>query len=209
MDDYSKKINDFMINQAFKLKNPAILEFGVRSGVSTFLFLDVCRRNSGKLYSVDINDFSNLSNDENWTFIKSRDDNFDFVETKIPREIDIIYLDTLHEAEHVQKIFSHYFKFLKIGGHFYIDDISWLPYLENHERDNFYCEINNKETFERILSIYHNNSENFDISFSFVSSGICRIVKKKNKFNDFISIKTREISFKNLLRNIKKKIKID
>ena len=62
---------------------------------------------------------------------------------------------------------------------FFIDDNSWLPYLRNAQRDNFYCEINNKETFQKILSIYNMNTENFDLEFSFISSGLCKIKKKK------------------------------
>ena len=53
------------------------------------------------------------------------------------------------------------------------------------KRDNFYCEINNKETFSKILNIYNSNIQNFDLSFSFVSSGLC-IIKKKKEINFLI-----------------------
>jgi len=205
MSDYSYKIKNFMLDQICELEHPNILEFGVKEGRSTKLFLDICKSKNGKLTSIDVDDYSKLFDDTNWNFIQSRDDNFDFLENKLLKEIDVIYLDSLHEANHVEKIFNYYFKFLKISGHFYIDDISWLPYLKNKERDNFYCEINNKETFERLLSIYQNNNENFDIFFTFISSGMCRIVKKKNELNKSTPIRTRENSFKNLLRNISKK----
>ena len=131
------------------------------------------------MYSVDIDDYSSLFDDKNWKFIKSRDDNFDFIERMIPGKLDIIYLDSLHEASHVEKIFYHYFDKLTIGGYFFIDDISWLPYLKNSSKDNFYCEINNRETFLKILEIYNLNFEKFDISFDFTSSGTCRIKKKQ------------------------------
>ena len=55
---------------------------------------------------------------------------------------------------------------------------------------------NKKEVFEWI----HKN--NFDIFFTFVSSGMCRIIKKKEDLVKPISIKTRENSPKNLIRNI-------
>ena len=154
MSDYLHKIDTFLKKDLFKINNPQIVEFGVREGRSTKLFLDLCDQNNGKLFSVDIDDYSNLFTNKNWKFIKSRDDNFDFLENILPKEIDIIYLDSLHEADHVEKIFYHYFKKLKINGYFFIDDISWVPYLKTEERNNFYCEINNKETFEKILSIY-------------------------------------------------------
>jgi len=207
MSEYSLKIKNFIFEQIKDFDKPKILEFGVKEGRSTKLFLDVCNSNNGELISIDIRDYSKLFDNPKWKFIQSRDDNFDFLNNKLPQQIDIIYLDSLHEANHVEKIFNYYYKFLKIGGHFYIDDISWLPYLKNKERNNFYCEINNKETFEKLLSIYNNNIENFDIDFSFISSGICRIVKKEDKLNKGFPIKTRQNSIKNLLRIISKKLK--
>ena len=104
---------------------------------------------------------------------------------------------------HVLKIFYYYYDFLKVGGHFYIDDISWLPYLKSNLRNNFYCEINNKETFERLIEIY-NNINNFDIFFTFISSGMCRIVKKNDQLNVHKKIATREKSIKNIFRKILK-----
>tara|TARA_B110001452_G_scaffold258497_1_gene253797 strand:+ start:1472 stop:2095 length:624 start_codon:yes stop_codon:yes gene_type:complete len=205
MSDYLRKIDDFMIKEIDHIKNPIIVEFGVSSeGRSTKFFLDICKKNNGKLFSLDINDHSKLFNDPNWTFIQSRDDNFDFLRKKLPKEIDIIFLDSLHESSHVEKLFKYYFSYLKVGGHFYIDDISWLPYLKNDPRDSFYCEINNKETFEKLLEIYRSNTDSFDIYFSFISSGICRVIKKKNDLKDTSKIKSRENSLKNLLRKILK-----
>ena len=179
MESYNYKIKNFLENQIPDIENPKIIEFGVREGRSTKIFLDICEKKNGELYSIDVEDYSHLYQSDKWTFIKARDDNFDFLEDKTPKLLDIIYLDSLHEADHVEKIFYHYFSKLKINGLFFIDDISWLPYLKNEKRNNFYCEINNKETFDRILSIFQSNQENIDVSFSFISSGMCMIKKKK------------------------------
>ena len=202
MTSYDYKIDIFLEKQIQNIDNPNILEFGVKEGRSTKIFLDICKKKNGKLFSVDVDDYSNLFDDPNWNFIKSRDDNFELLKNKLPEKFDIIYLDSLHEAKHIEKIFYYYYNFLKINGQFYIDDISWLPYLKNKDRNNFYCEINNKETFEKLLEIYDNNKNNFDIFFTFVSSGMCRIIKKKEDLVKPISIKTRENSPKNLIRNI-------
>ena len=204
MSDYDYKIEVFLENQIQKISNPNILEFGVREGRSTKIFLDLCKKKNGKLFSVDVDDYSNLFNDENWTFLKTRDDNFEFLKDRLPKKFDVIYLDSLHEANHVEKIFYYYYDFLKVGGHFYIDDISWLPYLKSNLRNNFYCEINNKETFERLIEIYNNNINNFDIFFTFISSGMCRIIKKDNQLNGLKRIATREKSLKNIFRKILK-----
>ena len=204
MSDYDYKIEVFLKDQIQKISNPNILEFGVREGRSTKIFLDLCKQKNGKLFSVDVDDYSHLFNDKNWTFLKTRDDNFEFLKNKLPKKFDIIYLDSLHEADHVEKIFYYYYEFLEIGGHFYIDDISWLPYLKTSLRNNFYCEINNKETFERLMEIYNNNLNNFDIFFTFISSGKCRIIKKDNQLNGLKRILTREKSLKNIFRKILK-----
>ena len=74
--------------------------------------------------------------------------------------------------------------------------------FKSKERNSFYCEINNKETFQRLLDIYNNNLENFDIYFTFLSSGMCRIVKKNNELKKSHKITTREISLKNFLRKL-------
>ena len=202
MSDYLDKIKKFMITEVYKFKNPIILEFGVRSGRSTELFLEVCKKKNGKLFSVDINDHSDLFKNKKWKFIKSRDDNFNYLDKQLPKKIDIIFLDTLHIASHVEKIFYYYFKKLRIGGHFYIDDVSWLPYLKKSKRNNFYCEINNHETFNELLNIYNNNIKNFDIYFSFQSSGICKIIKKRNFLFKKKKIMIRNKSLKNIARKI-------
>ena len=206
MSDYIYKLDTFLKDDLLKLNKPQIVEFGVKEGRSTKIFLDICKQKSGNLYSIDIEDYSHLSKDPNWKFFKTRDDNFKYLEEKLPKEIDVIYLDSLHEADHVEKIFYHYFKKLNLNGIFYIDDISWLPYLKNEKRNNFYCEINNKETFERILSIYQANQDNFDLEFSFISSGMCKVIKKKKDLNKRKKILLRDQSIKNQIRKIFKSI---
>ena len=178
MESYEYKLQKFLSTELINIEKPKILEFGVREGRSTKIFLDYCDKYDGNLYSIDIDDYSHLFSDKKWTFIKSRDDNFEYLKNVLPEKFDFIYLDSLHEAHHVEKIFYYYFKSLKLNGIFFIDDISWLPYLKNNERNNFYCEINNKETFDRLIKIYNSNNENFDIFFTFISSGMCKIVKK-------------------------------
>ena len=88
---------------------------------------------------------------------QTRDDDFKFIKSNIPQKIDILFIDTLHEAKHVKKLIYEYYPLIKKDGLIFIDDISHIPYLKNQDRDNFYCEINNLETFEMILSVYSKN----------------------------------------------------
>ena len=164
---FKEKFFDYVYQDIYKVDQLNILEFGVHAGYSTSLFLDVCKLNNGKLYSVDVNDYSKSFNDPNWTFIKSRDDNFNYIEKLIPDKVDVILIDTLHKANHVEKILYNYYPKLKKDGLIIVDDISWLYYTKNAERDNFFREINNKETFFKLIDIYNSNKENINLEFNF------------------------------------------
>ena len=48
---------------------------------------------------------------DNWKFIHTRDDNFDFIKKNIPKNFKLIMLDTIHEADHVEKILYSYYEF--------------------------------------------------------------------------------------------------
>jgi len=205
MSDYQEKIENFMFSDIKGKKNLTILEFGVREGVSTKLFVKHCEENGGRVFSVDTNDYSNILKSDKWKFIHSRDDNFDYLEKNLPEKVDLIYLDSFHNADHVEKIFFHYFAKLKTDCYFYFDDISWLPYVKYNYRDNFNCEINNYETFYRLLEILNANSDIIDIYFSFKSSGMAKILKKNEK--EILKPKkivSRKRSIKNVLRKILK-----
>jgi len=203
MDEYSLKLQETFFNYLESIDKPNILEFGVRHGISTKMFIDICERKDGFLNSVDVDNYSKKFLSKKWKFIHGRDDNFQLVEKFISKNIDLIYLDSFHDAEHVEKIFFHYYSYLKKNGYFIIDDISWLPYSKKNERDNFNSEINNHETFQKILEIYNNNTKNFDLTFNFKSSGMAKIIKKND--NDlFVSKKIiiRKFTIKNFIRKI-------
>ena len=210
MDEYSLKLDKFLMPLISKINNPIILELGVENGRSTKKFLEICNNNNGKLFSVDVKDCSNISNDPRWNFLKTRDDNFKFINSKLPDKIDVLFIDSLHEANHVKKLIYGYYPKIKNEGYIFVDDISHLPYLKDKVRNNFYCEINNKETFEILLSIYSKNIKNFELNFSFMSSGLA-IVKKlnNNDLSPFDDLKERSQSLKNIFRKLWKKVKKD
>ena len=83
MTDYEYKLNNFLYPLISKINNINILEFGVQKGRSTLKFLEICNKNDGYLYSVDVDDCSKVSNDSRWLFMNSRDDNFEYIKKKI------------------------------------------------------------------------------------------------------------------------------
>ena len=203
MEEYEKKIEEFFLNELRNINNPKIVEFGVRHGISTKKFIEICENNNGFLNSFDIHDCSKVSNSKKWKFHQSRDDNFDYIDSKISNDIDLIYLDSFHNALHVKKIIYHYYPKLKLNGVFVIDDISWLPYIKNKKNNSFHCEINNQETFERLLEIKSSNDKNIDLFFSFVGSGSAKIIKRNNEnLNKSQRLILRKSSIKNKLRKL-------
>jgi len=199
---HHSKLIKFVYPELMKITNSNILEFGVsKKAMSTELFLEYSDKNNCKIFSVDIDDYNNKFVNKNWNFIHSRDDSFEKILSKIPKNFDLILLDTIHEAKHVEKIFFKYYDFLNVNRCFFIDDINWIPYLQKAEKNNFYAEMNNLETFEILLQIYMGNRENFEIDFTFEGTGMCKITKKnKNKLNQKKNIYTRKYSLKNLIR---------
>ena len=180
LQNYQDKITKFILDHEIDKKNINILEFGVREGRSTKMFLDICAKNQGKLISVDVDDYSNLFNDNNWTFLKTRDDDYEKVSSYFSEDFDIILIDSLHEPSHVSKLIYTYWKHLKLNGSMYIDDISWLPYMKNSWRDHEYTENINRDTFNKILEIQLSNYDNINLIFSFSGSGMCRIIKQNH-----------------------------
>jgi len=198
---------NYIIQKIKNIQNINILELGVLKGDSTKKFLDICDSNNGFLTSVDIEDCSDVSKNDRWKFIHSSDDNFEKIDKIISENFDLIFIDSLHEPNHVKKVFYHYYSFLKIGGLCIIDDISWIPYTKNEYRDNEFTENINKSTFNKILEIYNINKENFDLEFFFKDTGYATITKKKNDIlNPSKKIISREYGIKNLIRKIYKKM---
>ena len=204
MSEYINKLQREILPKINNIQNINILELGVQRGTSTNIFLEICEKNEGYLTSVDVEDCSKVSDNDRWKFIRSRDDDFLLIRNNINKELDVIFIDTLHEADHVEKIIYGYYDLLKVGGYLFIDDISHLPYLTDKPRNNFYCEINNKETFEKIIEIYSSNTDKFDLNFDFLSSGLATLKKKnQNNLDKSKKISDRKLSLRNLYRKFK------
>jgi predicted O-methyltransferase YrrM len=203
--NYNKIIKSSKVEYIYKniinIISPRILEFGVREGISTFIFLYVCKKKNGKLISVDINDPKNLFKDKNWAFFKTRDDNYEFIKTKI-NKLDVINIDSFHEPNHVTKLIYLYYFHLKINGFFLIDDISWLPYVKNSHRPNSFNENINKKTFNALLEIFFNNQDRIGLEFSFEASGTAKLIKKNNKpLRKPIKMKSSNNKFKSFIKS--------
>ena len=106
----------------------------------------------------------------------------------------------------MEKILYNYYPKLKKDGLIIVDDVSWLYYTKYAERDNFFREINNKETFFKLIDIYNSNQANINLEFNFAHSGVSKIKKKNDLIlNKPIKIKSRTFTIMNLIKKILRK----
>jgi len=199
VEDFESKLN--LIKERIKnIDKPLILELGVKEGRSTKMFLEICDKNDGNLISIDILDYSKVSNNPKWKFIHSSDDNFEYINKFLEKKIDVLFIDSLHEPNHIRKVFYNYFNFVKMNGLIFIDDVIWLPYIKNGYRDNDFVETTNRLTFNKILEIFNSNKDNFTLDINFSASGLAVIKKIDNHLNKEKKIVNRLYSFKNILK---------
>tara|TARA_A100001035_G_scaffold276783_1_gene272468 strand:- start:12 stop:680 length:669 start_codon:yes stop_codon:yes gene_type:complete len=191
------KVIKEIISKGKKLR---ILELGVFFGTSTTMFLK--SPNVKNLISVDINDCSKVSKSKKWKFLKTRDDNFKYINKFLKKKIDIVFIDSLHEPEHIEKLIYFYYRKIKVGGKILIDDVSWLQHVKNARFDNDFTEIINRLIFKKIIEIYFTNQDKFNLKIDFSDSGLAIITKIRDKLNVSKKIKDRSFSFKNILKQL-------
>ena len=189
----------FIYKEIQNIKNIRILELGVRAGISTSLFLKTCEDNDGRMISIDIDDCGHLYKNDRWNFICTRDDYYEKIDKEILKigDLDVIYIDSFHEPNHVKKIFYHYYKFLKKGGFIFVDDVCWLPYAKSAKRESSGNYEANIKTFEKLLEIQFSNINKLNMEFSFHSCGMAKIIKtdsselnEPKKIKKLFSLKT-------------------
>ena len=198
----------FIYKEIEKIQNIKILELGVRNGISTSLFLKLCEENDGQMISVDIADCSHLYQNNRWKFIHDSDDNFEKINNEIKDMggLDVVYIDSFHEPNHVKKLFYNYYKLLNKNGFIFVDDISWLPYAKSSYRESSWVHEMNLKTFEKILEIKQNNDEKMIVEFSFNESGTAKIIKLDDaELNEPKKI-NKAAPIKNLLRGLYHKL---
>ena len=167
--------------EVFKRISPTVLELGVDRGQSTKVFLNALNsKSNAKLVSVDIRDCSKVAKSKKWIFVKSDSTNIEFIVKNAPilnKGIDVIYIDSLHSKEHVQKEIYGWFPYLKKGGVIFLDDIDSGPYMNGRRKDSVSTEIANRNIYELIEAIFMSNLNIIDLSFTRGSTGLARIEK--------------------------------
>ena len=189
----------YLHREATNRENVIILELGVDRGQSTKVFLNAIQSKSkSHLVSVDIRDCSDITNSEKWTFVKSDSADINMVLHHAPilrNGIDLIYIDSLHTADHVYEEIYGYFPYLNRGGIMYFDDIDSSPYMTGQRKDNISIEIANRKILELIKAVFISNKDNLNLKIHFGSTGLACIESTSelgSYLNEPIYIKKRK-----------------
>lgn len=185
---------------AAKMEKPTIVEFGVDKGRSTCVFLQACEANGGHLYSLDIQDFSDVAQSDAWTFIQQSDQEVDALLTKAPaikNGIDLLHVDSAHRREHVRSTLMKWFPYIKGGGYITFHDVDPTPYLKGQRKDNPRHEPEAIGISAIIREFFYANEDQLFLEYHFGSTGM-GIMYKLSPFGtqpkQAIPIQTRQIT---------------
>ena len=177
-----------MHNEIIKNKFKNIVEFGVDRGTSTAAFLEAAEKTNGSVYSFDISDCKELFNHDKWNFYQINDLEQKKIFTLFPKlneGIDLLYIDSYHEPNHIKKLLETYFPYLNKNGHIYVDDTSSYPYRNIKSVSNAIISDLSKEAVEEF---FFSNFEQIDFHFNGNENGLC--ILKKVKDSKSINIKS-------------------
>ncbi|MEQ9639373.1 MAG: class I SAM-dependent methyltransferase [Alphaproteobacteria bacterium] len=169
-------------------ENPTILELGVKNGVSTAVFLEVCRERGGRLCSIDIMDCSNVADDANWTFVQSDSTDADAILQSAPflRDgIDILLVDSLHVRAHVAKEIEAWYPWLRAGAVIFFDDVDPSIYRKGARKDNVWHEFDWEDIQRFLIELFRSNQEALTLEIHYGSSGLA-ISEKRGGFGEHL-----------------------
>jgi hypothetical protein len=172
-----------------KKKDPVVLEFGVERGSSTKVFTWLAEQINGKVYSIDINDCSQVTSSKKWNFFQSDDLKVENILEKFPeikdQGVDMIYIDSYHENHHVQKLLNIWFKYVKKEGAIFIDDVD--SYKFRNKKD-IWNSIVYDLTDDAIKDFYYSNIKNIFYTRYYGENGLAKLVKYSNLLDEPIPV---------------------
>lgn len=129
----------FLHEEARNRVNPVVLEAGTRKGNSTLAFLAGIRGGTGHVWSVDVNDVTAdpdgmfLWRDyPAWTFVRGDDMDLS-VQSLLPAQADILFIDSSHEYEHTLDECRAYMPRVTPGGVALFHDTRLMMHREDTE----------------------------------------------------------------------------
>lgn len=193
------------LHQEAKLKvDPLVVELGVDKGQSTKVFLNAIEgKSNAKLISIDIKNCRSAVDAEHWEFVQQDSSDIkSLLITKpiIKNGIDLLYVDSLHTAKHVQKEIYNFFEYLNKDAYIFLDDIDSGPYMFKQRKDSIGSEIANRKIYKLLEAIFRANMDKLDFEIMRGSTGLGVLRKRVplgEKLNSPILLQERNSYFIN------------
>ncbi len=158
-----------------------VVEFGVDRGTSTKAFLLASDKVGCKVFSFDIKDCSNILSHPNWFFSQVNDINkkkiFELFPEIIEKGIDLLYIDSYHEPNHIKLLLESYFENINVGGFIFVDDTSAYPYRKIKSLSNSIVSDLSREAVEEF---YYSNFDSINFQYNGNENGLCILKKVKD-----------------------------
>ncbi len=200
-------------------EKPTILELGTHRGMSTLMFLQAVQQRGGSVFSVDIDDqYRDLSNSSNWTFIHSDSTKVDKIVEDYPAlkdGIDILLIDSLHTKEHVSKEFWGWEPYLNKDAFIIFDDIDPNIYRSGARKDHVFFEFDWEGIRDFVEEVFYKNEDALFLEKHYGSTGFAVMTKRtarniRLKKNEPLKRRTNILAWKAYVKifNIMKGFKI-
>lgn len=179
-DKQVKRKMKILYDTASAYNNPTIVELGTDRGLSATMFLQACKQNDGRLVSVDIRDCSHVSDDERFHFVQSDSTAVDDIirrKSFLKDGIDVLYVDSLHERQHVEREVANWWPYLKAGSTVIFDDVDPHVYRPGQRKDNAGSERNWQQIYDFVTELFWANVDDLEFTVHFGSTGLAIISK--------------------------------
>ncbi|EMA54578.1 class I SAM-dependent methyltransferase [Halococcus thailandensis] len=160
--------------EAMQASPDTIVECGVRSGESTFVFERVARLTDADVVSVDIEATSYTTDYDGWQFVNADDVDFAAAfegwcdENDVDSSIDVLFVDTSHRYEHTLAEIEAWFPHLSENAVVFFHDTNMQRFYRRKDRtrglspiadrgviraieDHFDCDLDETESFVTVL----------------------------------------------------------
>ncbi|ACZ01389.1 O-methyltransferase [Streptobacillus moniliformis] len=133
----TREVLRYMIFLAENINAKNILEIGTATGFSGIFLAEVCKKNNGKLTTIEIEKDRYLKANENFeefglsTYINSIHDDAMNVLPNIKEEFDFIFIDAAKSK--YEDLYNYSYKLLRKGGIIFIDNIMFRGYVAEDE----------------------------------------------------------------------------